>query len=268
MPKFIDLTGQVFDRLIALSHFHKNGQIFWHCRCSCGIFKAVAARSLHAGTTRSCGCLKREMEHTRFFKHGHNTRAGGTTREYRAWRAMLDRCSGGLRCYDGRGIKVCKRWHIFENFLKDMGPAPSPQHSPDRMNNDGNYTPSNVRWATRKQQMNNFSRNRILSLRGESKTLTQWCEILGLKYGTVFSRLKKGWSEEAALTIPIEHGQKIKVGPGLLKFKGESKTVRSWCQDFGIKPPTLTYRLRLGWSVEKALTTKVSLSLSERYGRL
>ena len=143
--KFVDLTGKTFGRLKVLAHsFKKNSSSYWHCRCSCGVFKIIEGRHLKRGSVTSCGCYKREVDTLRFFKHGHNTRVS-ISHEYKAWRSMLLRCSSGLKRYEGRGIKVCKRWKKFSLFLKDVGYAPSPKHTLDRINNNGNYTKRNIR---------------------------------------------------------------------------------------------------------------------------
>jgi hypothetical protein len=105
--------------------------------------------------------------------------------------------------YGGRGITICKRWDSFAAFFADMGPKPSPRHSLDRIDCDGNYEPSNCRWATPKEQARNWKhRNRVLTLGGESLPLSAWAERLGWKRELIRDRLATGWSVESALTIP------------------------------------------------------------------
>lgn len=119
------------------------------CRCDCGSIKTVHLNALRRGATRSCGCLRLETNR----RHGMHK-----TPEYRVWAGMLDRCTNSKsRCwrnYGGRGIVVCQRWRqSFEAFLQDVGRRPSPVHSIDRFpNNNGNYEPGNVRWATGREQ--------------------------------------------------------------------------------------------------------------------
>jgi hypothetical protein len=121
------------------------------------------------------------------------------------WRAMIARChnekNGAYYRYGGRGIQVCQRWReSFEAFLADMGPRPSPKHQIDRINNDGNYEPGNCRWATVIVNSRNRSDNNRLTFNGETKTLAEWSEITGIPYGTLWKRLKDGWTAERALT--------------------------------------------------------------------
>lgn len=128
--------------------------------------------------------------------------------EWLAWREMRKRCSNPNRRdygrYGGRGIRVCPRWlRSFDAFLADMGPKPTPNHSLDRIDNNGPYSPENCRWATRTEQMRNTRTNRIVSLGGVSLPLAAWCERFGLKDNTVSHRRARGWDIERALTTPV-----------------------------------------------------------------
>jgi hypothetical protein len=127
------------------------------CKCKCGNLKKVRLCSLKNGNTKSCGCLKIETD--KKCKHGFNKK-GVVKKEYTAWQSMKDRCfntnNQAYKNYGGRGLTVCDRWlESFENFLEDVGEAPSPKHSIDRINNDKNYEPGNVRWALRSTQLFN-----------------------------------------------------------------------------------------------------------------
>lgn len=128
--------------------------------------------------------------------------------EYKSWENMRTRClnskSTRFKDYGGRGIKICLRWlNSFEDFYKDMGPRPSSKHSLDRINNDGNYSPSNCRWSTNEQQYRNRRSNKVLKYKGKKKTLIEWTEILGLNYKTIHLRLSKGCSVEEAFEKPL-----------------------------------------------------------------
>lgn len=127
--------------------------------------------------------------------------------EYRAWQTMRLRCTvptnPAYADYGGRGIRVCDRWlNSVTAFIEDMGPKPSPLHELDRENNDGHYEPGNCRWATRKVNDRNRRSNRFLTFLGETKTVAEWCELLGVPSDTVSWRIKAGWDIATALTTP------------------------------------------------------------------
>jgi hypothetical protein len=190
--KRIDLTGQKFGRLTVLKRVSITGSrnSAWLCRCTCGNEHVVLYGSLRRGLTKSCGCLSLEMKRTRSLTHGY-TKRHQYRAEYGIWSAMLRRCLNPncpeFKNYGGRGIGVCKRWRKFENFLFDMGDRP-PGMTLDRIENDGDYTPDNCRWTSRQQQMRNTRLNRVGLLEAIEKT--------GLKYGTVMSRIHRGWPQD------------------------------------------------------------------------
>jgi hypothetical protein len=142
--------------LIPVKFVYRRGwQDHWLFKCRCGNEKITRFNSYKSGGTRSCGCLLSLVKE----KHGAAYR-GVISPEYRAWRAMKNRCNNakGLRYADwgGRGIRVCRQWaESFTKFLEDMGPRPGKGYSLDRINNDGNYEPGNCRWATAAQQQKN-----------------------------------------------------------------------------------------------------------------
>jgi len=160
----LDLHGVVFSRLTAIKKVGKDahGNLLWLCRCSCGNERTVICDNLRRGLTKSCGCLHREMVAIRAatfrLTHGH-ARKGLISPTWRSWHCMVLRCkypsARNYKYYGGRGITVCDRWReSFINFLSDMGERPQGK-SIDRINTDGNYEPTNCRWATAKEQVAN-----------------------------------------------------------------------------------------------------------------
>ena len=157
-----DIRGIRFGRLTAIERIGTSKTTraaIWECRCDCQNECSVVSTRLRSGNTASCGCLYKETRHTNNFRHGLSH-----SPEYRSWRGMFSRCctqkNPKYPTYGGRGIAVCKRWRKFTNFISDMGFRPTSGHSIDRINNDGNYEPSNCRWATRGQQQLNKRRTR------------------------------------------------------------------------------------------------------------
>jgi hypothetical protein len=200
MPHFLDITGNKHGRLTPIWPAGRRGvHIIWLCSCDCGVLKLVSLQNLRRGTTISCGCYRKE--HPNGLRHGH-AHKGSTTPEYRSWSCMLSRCRNsndpGWKYYGGRGIRVCERWHVFENFLADMGPRPEPKarYSIDRFpNNDGNYEQGNCRWATRSEQMQT-SRKRQYCKAGhaftpENRNKHSGCRICTRRRGREWMRKKR-----------------------------------------------------------------------------
>lgn len=185
MPRFVDKTGMRFGSLVAMSYQSVNGRFRWLCRCDCGNRTIVAGGNLHLnddGGTRSCGCSKK----------GNPTHGQSRTAIYRIWKKMRRRCGNpkdsGFRYYGARGITVCKRWQVFENFLADMGERPSPRHSIDRINNNLGYKPSNCRWATVNEQRRNTRITIRIKYKGKTLAIADWAELLGINYRTLVRR--------------------------------------------------------------------------------
>jgi hypothetical protein len=202
--------GSKFNHLTFLSEAGKvNGRKLGRFQCACGQEKILIAREVTCGKTKSCGCFRRAKAIAGNTKHGHAKR-NRASREYVCWAGMIDRCEDpkaeSYTRYGGRGITVCARWKIFENFLADMGLKPSREHSIERNNVDGNYEPSNCRWATRSEQMNNTSRNVLIDYIGRRQTVAQWAKELGILDKTIYERLRKGCTPEKALApVGAEH---------------------------------------------------------------
>lgn len=205
MGTLIDLTGKKFGWWQVICFIGRRKLIStWKCQCVCGKVMAVNGSNLRRGLSVSCGCFREQFQRdcSRF-------KGEDPTSEFNTWTSMKQRCSNPknprYNSYGGRGIKVCSRWqNSFEAFIADMGPKPTPKHSLDRIDNDGNYEPSNCRWATNQEQCNNKRTNTLLTLNGKTQNVSQWTKELGFRHDAVIvKRMIRGWSIEKTLTTPL-----------------------------------------------------------------
>jgi hypothetical protein len=198
-----DITGKRFERLVVIEFAEKRqGRTYWKCQCDCGNTTISAQQQL--GTrTKSCGCYRRDMMRERQTQHGH-AKDRKLSKEYHTWTSITQRCYNpkdrNYHNYGGRGITMCDRWRSsFENFYTDMGPAPK-NMSIERKDNNGNYEPSNCKWATVKEQGLNRRTTKMLTYNGETKMMKDWAEIVGINYGTLTGRMLRGWTVEEAFS--------------------------------------------------------------------
>lgn len=168
-------------------------------KCFCGNEHTANLYAVRVMHTRSCGCL--------MYKKTTKTHGLSRTSIYSTWGNIKKRCYNKLNpkyaIYGGRGIAVCDKWvNSFENFYSDMGDRPTPKHSIDRIDVNGNYEPSNCRWATAKQQANNTRTNRTIQIGSVRMTMAQWGERINMDADLIWKRLKRGWDDKKAIYTP------------------------------------------------------------------
>ena len=211
----IDITGNRYGRLTVLGYaYTKEKKAYWTCQCDCGSVVIKQSALIRYGHTRSCGCLHKDQ----LSEMSRRYNIIAPRRLYQVWHGMLDRCENEkaryFYNYGGRGISICDEWHDYEKFASwALSNGYSDELTIERIDNNGNYSPNNCKWATKKEQENNKRTNHFVTMDGETKTISQWCELYGTKPVTVQSRLRLGWSEEKAIkTQPISkfHPQKKK----------------------------------------------------------
>lgn len=191
MRRAQDLTGRRFERLLVVGPSETKPR-YWNCVCDCGATRHVGTYNLLNGDCKSCGCYSRDRSRL----HPGNTKHSmSNTPTYRTWSKMKERCFNPrfvkFSFYGGRGITVCERWMTFANFLADMGVRPTGM-TLDRKDSDGDYEPSNCRWATRLEQANNTRTNRFVDLDGERLTVAQLARRTGINDRTIIDRLNRG----------------------------------------------------------------------------
>jgi hypothetical protein len=219
MGKKLDLGGKQFGRWTVL----ERGETYtdtkgkrrsqWLCRCECGTEKLVLQDNLVRGLTKSCGCYEKERARELISKNRPKGTEHGMsdTRIYKIWDGIKQRCyrtySSVYEYYGGRGITVCDEWK--EDFMSfytwAMKNGYSDELTIDRKDVNGNYEPSNCRWATMKEQQNNKTNNHFLTINNETHTVTEWERIANLPPFTIFKRLRSNWEvNENILTQPID----------------------------------------------------------------
>lgn len=170
------------------------------CLCDCGKTMSVHANAIKNGNTKSCGCYRtKKLKMPR--SHGHCV--NGVSGEYKAYFNMINRCydvkNKQYKDYGQRGITVCQNWlNSFNHFIQDMGKKPTPKHSIDRIDNEGNYEPSNCQWATDKAQRRNKRNNVWVEYNGNTKIMSDWAIELGTNYVNLRKHIKRGKTFEQA----------------------------------------------------------------------
>lgn len=202
MTTAVDYVGQKFGNLTVTGRGgKKNRRTFFECVCDCGKTCTVRSDHVRSGHTVSCGCKNQRKE-----KRGHNGFREKSHPLRQIWNAMKSRCyrpdSISYRFYGAKGVRICDRWLVFENFDADMSPRPV-GCSIDRIDSNGDYCPENCKWSTALEQSRNRSSTRNITLYGRSWPVSQWAEISGIQAKTIYARLDRGWSDKRAVFTPV-----------------------------------------------------------------
>ena len=240
-------TGKKYGRWEVLSY---GGPGKWLCKCECGTERAVARNSLRKGASTSCGCWRRE-----FLSKSNKTHGRSKTKLYRVWAAMLERCNSvankQYQSYGGRGITVCSEWEDFAKYSAYVDSLPKPKGvkrlSLDRIDNDGNYEPGNLRWASDESQARNTRQaTRRVPYQGELVHPYDVCDAEGLNKRTLKKRIGRGESPEDALQAMRryrEHGPS-RADRLQINVNGVTLDVSGWAEVLGVHPGTIRYRLK------------------------
>lgn len=277
MGKLIDMTGwKMWEHgvpdskltIIGLNEEKTNlkHMAMWECKCSCGSEKIVIAtrNDLVNGKVRSCGCLKAENNRKKWTTHGETK-----TRLYSIWRGIKNRCYNksdpAYDRYGGRGISVCDEWRSsYKEFREwSLSHGYNDNLTIDRIDVNGNYEPSNCRWADAFVQANNRTNNHLVEFEGKEMTLSELANMLKMPYNTISNRINHlGYSVEDCSKIPIGDSKK---GLHIIEYDGASMSMSDWARKIGVSLSTLSNRInKRKWSIEKALTTPVDLSKKRR----
>lgn len=264
-------VGDRFERLEVIG-VGQNGRFRYYavCKCDCGNEKLIRFDGLISGAVRSCGCLHHEIITTHHLSKSPH---------YPRWRNMIDRCENpeckSYKRYGARGISVCERWHDVEKFISDLPDGFKDGMQLDRIDNNGNYEPGNVRWVTPKKNCSNRCSTKLITYNGETKTSKEWSIQLGGSHWLVRQRIENfGWSIEKAITTPLcdtvenmraaqkkrweGHTKRPAPKPPVIRtveYNGKLYTANE-IADMAGKPVKLIRKqlYERGWSVEKVLS--------------
>jgi hypothetical protein len=266
-----DFSQETFGRLTTVSSVYKpegSKIAVQDFICDCGKLLTRPRVYVVHGNCSSCGCLRRDFtvnKNKAAAKHGYFG-----TPTYRSWSSMVTRCEDPTHVayhnYGGRGVVIHPELRDFVRFLAFLGERPSLRHSIDRYpNQNGNYEPGNVRWATVEEQANNKRTNRFIEHNGQKKTISQWARESCVSFVCFVSRIRNGWDIDEAMNTPT--GQKrpsskedknpTSRGGVTYTYKDRTLTLFQWSAEVCIDDGTLNSRIKAGWPIEKVLTTPV-----------
>ena len=255
MKKIEEYIGAKFGRLKVLGVDQEFvGRTYnanhWLFKCDCGAVISETPSRVLSGHKQSCGC--RKASHG--VKHGLYSDPF-----YHTWWSMMQRCNNpkhhGYNRYGARGIDVCDEWRDVAQFAEwahNTYPKSGLKYTLDRIDNNKGYSPENCRWATAKVQMNNRRKTIFATVNGETKPISEWCEIYRMPLQVVSSRIRiMKWDALKALTTPVTHFDERGV---LVEIGGVRKTIKDWCSEYGIKRTTVYGRMRKGMDAAEAIT--------------
>lgn len=242
MGKFIDLTGERFGALVVmrLDIGYSGRDKKWICKCDCGKEVSVFSGNLRRGYTKSCGCLSTQSKKKRMTTHGM-----ARTRLYGIWSNMKKRCYyknfSSYKNYGERGISVCEEWQSFDHFYKwAIENGYSDDLTIERINVNGNYEPSNCKWATRAEQQRNKRNNHYFDYNGKTVTLAEMAEDTGIQRGTILWREKNWGGKNIVKPITPKNQYPITVD-------GKTMTIKEWAETLDIPHSTIYRRIDAGY---------------------
>lgn len=252
-----NLVGKKFGRWVVVEKEGRNkyGNILWKCKCDCGNEKLVSTSGLNCGKSKSCGCLEKDQARLRMTTHGLRR-----TQIYKVWAGIKDRTNpNNNNCKDNYrkfAIKMCDEWRndfmsfynwaVANGYKEEKLPNGKNKWTIDRIDNNGDYCPANCRWITNKEQMNNQTTNRRITYKGKTQTLAQWCEELGLPYGTILFRLRIGYDVERAFTESTDK-------QNYYEYKGELLNINQIVERTGLTKTNVWNRINRGWDIERLM---------------
>ena len=253
--RILNIVGCQFERLFVKKYIgvvnHLNTYL---CLCDCGNETTASYHELISGNKRSCGCLRHDVQAVIHTKHGDSYK-----RLYKIYRGMLSRCYNTnqetYKRYWGRGITVCDEWHDYNVFKEwALSNGYTDELTIDRIDNSKGYSPDNCRWIPREEQAANQTTNRVITIDGVSRTMSDWCRIYNISKSAVWHRIcDYGWDPIKAITTHIHFKTHM------ITYNGKTQSIRDWSDELGIPLNILRMRFNAKWPVEKMLTQPVQV---------
>jgi hypothetical protein len=244
-----DLTNKIFNKWTVLKEVERNksNKRMWFCKCVCGNTSTIIQENLTLNKStqcRSCALTSKNKKQD-FLREDH--------RLYSVWKNMKSRVNNPNRShyhrYGGRGIKICERWNDFLLFLEDMEDSFEEGLTLDRIDNDGDYSPENCRWATQKEQNNNQEKSLHLLFEGHYYTESELSEKTGVKRTTIQQRRRRGYSVNEMV-----YGKKDSQAPKQVEYEGlVYNSLKDLAKAYHINPETFRYRIRNGWGLDNSI---------------